>query len=388
MTAPSAIVTDGLWRKSLSAIRSLGKAGYRVTVMGDSWFTTGFWSRYTARRLLAPTAKNDPNAFGAALLAELTRNPGAVLLPMEDETVVWVRDHLADVQARARLLLPSQESLDVALDKAATISVARELNLPTPQTWTPATADELGSIVETLPCGSFVVKPRCGRGSAGVVYGERADVAFWRRRWMQFGPLVVQERIPASGRGLGVGLLFDAHGDCAAVFAHERLRQYPNTGGPSTDRRSIVAPELVNASVRLLKRLCWHGVAMVEWKVDPRDGQAKLMEINPRFWGSLELAIRAGVNFPVLYARAALGETLGPPPPYTDNVRCRWMIPGEILRRFEQPRRERESLREFCRGLPGIAEEWDVSDLRGTVATVICYAVLGLHPRYWRYLRR
>lgn len=46
---------------------------------------------------------------------------------------------------------------------------------------------------------------------------------------------------------------------------------------------------------------------MVEWKVDLRDGRPKLMEINPRFWGSLELAVRSGVNFPSLYADADRG---------------------------------------------------------------------------------
>ncbi|HEY5998539.1 MAG TPA: ATP-grasp domain-containing protein [bacterium] len=371
---PRALVTDGLWRKSLSVIRSLGKAGYDVTVSGDSLFTTGFWSRYTGHRLRTPV--------GEGLLRELRRNPGAVVFPMEDATLAWVSANRARLEPYARLLLPAHERVVAALDKASTLATAGELGLPVPRTWAPTGPEELTRLVTGLEPGTFVVKPRSGRGSAGVAYAGNS----WARHWENYGPLLVQERIPAEGRGLGVGALLDARGECAAVFAHERLRQYPVSGGPSTDRRSILAPRLVELSLRLLRRLEWRGVAMVEWKADPRDGQPKLMEINPRFWGSLELAVRAGVDFPLLYARAARGEQLGPPPRYREGVRCRWMIPGEILRFLSEP--DREPLRLFFQGLPGLAEEWDRSDVRGLAATVVCTGVNALRPRYWRYIRR
>jgi len=112
------------------------------------------------------------------------------------------------------------------------------------------------------------------------------------------------------------------------------------------------------------------------------------MEINPRFWGSLELAIRSGVDFPVLFARLALGEKLGAPPSYPDGVRCRWMLPGEILRYLSTPSDERESFNEFLEGLPQSAEEWDPQDLRGALSTVVCAGGLALNPKYWKFLRR
>src|SRR5262249_9136698 len=117
-----AIVTDGLWRKSLSAIRSLGRAGVVVEVMGDSLFTTGFWSRYTRRRLRGRVAARDADAFGASLLAELERLGAQavrpVVFPMEDATINWVSRHRARVAARADFLLPPEPSLEIAQDKA------------------------------------------------------------------------------------------------------------------------------------------------------------------------------------------------------------------------------------------------------------------------------
>lgn len=390
---PQAIVTDGLWRKSLSAIRSLGRAGFDVTVLGDSLFTTGFWSGYTRKRLVAPTAARDREAFGRALLEELesvSRSGAAkpVLLPMEDPSLDWISENRERVLPLCHALLPDREALKVAQDKSLTLARAEELGLPCPRTWRPASAAEFAAQALKLEPGTFVVKPRSGTGSSGVAYGESRSEDAWRAHWERHGPMLIQERVPRLGRGQGVSLLFDQDGECIAAFAHERLQQYPNSGGPSTDRHSIHAPELVEWSVRLMKSLGWRGVAMVEWKIDPRDGKPRLMEINPRFWGSLELAVRAGVDFPALYARAALGEKLPPPAEYREEVRCRWVFPGEILRYVSQHRSERETVFEFLRGLPTGAEEWDPRDLRGTLATVLCTGAFALNPRYWKYLKR
>jgi predicted ATP-grasp superfamily ATP-dependent carboligase len=383
-----AIVTDGLWRKSLSAIRSLGRAGFDVTVMGDSFFTTGFWSGYATGRAIAPSAASDPDAFGKRLLKLVGEHPGAVLLPMEDATLKWVSDHREELEGKARFLIPSRESLEIALDKRLTLQVAARLGLPCPRTWEPEDAPEFARLASGLEPGTFVVKPRSGTGSAGLVYGEKLAATDWEAHWRRFGPMLLQERIPEQGRGLGVSALMDQDGRCVATFAHERLQQYPNSGGPSTDRRSIHAPELVERSLELLRRLEWRGIAMVEWKTDPRDNQPKLMEINPRFWGSLELAVRSCVDFPLLYARAALGERSQPVTSYVVGRRCRWMIPGEILRYLTQAPARREGIIEFLRGLPALAEEWDPRDLLGTLATLVCTAGLALNPRYWKYVRR
>ena len=384
----TALVTDGWARQNLSAVRSLGKAGFRVVVMGDSLFTMSFWSRYVQRRVNAPLAADNAELFGEALLRELKRAPETVLLPVSDPSVAWVSSNLKTVREYARVLVPPLPSFELAKDKGATIAVATELGLPTPRTWHPQTPEELLNIVSGLEPGTFVVKPRQGTGSFGIVYGQQADRAFWMEHWSRFGALLVQERIPPQGRALGVSLLLDQAGVCRAIFAHERLNQYPRSGGPSTDRRSIHVPELVQASLTLLQRLSWRGVAMIEWKVDPRDGKPKLMEINGRFWGSMELAVRSGVDFPMIYARMVCGEPCEPPPEYPDGTRCRWLIPGDILRYATQPASERESLREFLRGLPHTAEEWDTHDLLGCVSSMVCTASMCFRPRFWKFLCR
>ena len=124
-----------------------------------------------------------------------------------------------------------------------------------------------------------------------------------------------------------------------ASFAHKRLREYPATGGASTLRESVRRDDIRDMALSLLKALDWFGVAMVEFKLDPRDGIFKLMEINPRFWGSLSLAVAAGVNFPYLLYSMSYGENFKPVEQYQIGKRCRWLLPGDILHFIFNPRR-------------------------------------------------
>src|SRR6185312_16067486 len=133
-------------------------------------------------------------------------------------------------------------------------------------------------------------------------------------------PAIEQEYF--RGRGIGIEVLFE-RGELRWWFAHERIHALPVTGGASTYRRSIEPPEaLLRATDTLLSHLRWHGVAMVEFKVAP-DGDFRLMEINPRLWGSLPLAVAAGVDFPSGLLRLAQGEAPGPQPHYRRGLYMR-----------------------------------------------------------------
>jgi predicted ATP-grasp superfamily ATP-dependent carboligase len=389
-----AIVTDGMWRKSLSAIRALGKAGFRVHVLGDSWLTVGFWSHFTRQRVMAPDAKENAAGFGKSLLAHLqsvaaSMPPGVrpVLLPMEEDSLRYVIQERESLRIYADFLLPELETLEVCLNKGATMALAARLGIPHPRTEIAESATDLLKIAADFAGSEFVVKPLRGIGSRGVRYNPAFDPSTAEAYWQSYGPALVQDRIPPEGDAIGVSLLFDADGVCLAHFCHKRLQQYPNSGGPSTDRICIDNPDLLEKSLTLMRALKWKGVAMVEWKIDPRDATARLLEINPRFWGSLELAVRSGVNFPVLYAKAAAGQPTTYSQPI-EGVRCRWLVPGDLLRWFTSRPPAREPLSTFLSGLPRQAEEWDLEDIPGALASVVCQGLAVLQPKYWKFLSR
>jgi predicted ATP-grasp superfamily ATP-dependent carboligase len=117
-------------------------------------------------------------------------------------------------------------------------------------------------------------------------------------------------------------------GEPIVQFAHRRLREKPPSGGVSVFRESIALPQVMtDYAIRLLQHVHWHGVAMVEFKVDQQTGEPMLMEINGRFWGSLQLAIDAGVDFPYLLYKLFTGQEI--PPNATDyqiGVTSRWLL--------------------------------------------------------------
>jgi predicted ATP-grasp superfamily ATP-dependent carboligase len=135
-------------------------------------------------------------------------------------------------------------------------------------------------------------------------------------------PVLLQQRIVGPGIGIFV-LLWN--GELVASFAHRRIREHPPAGGVSVYRESIAMDEqLLARSCALLDKFCWQGVAMIEYKVDQATNTPYLMEINGRFWGSLQLAIDAGVNFPTLLLDAASNKRPAPVTTYDTTVRCRW----------------------------------------------------------------
>jgi len=389
-----AIVTDGMWRKSLSAIRALGKAGFRVHVLGDSWLTVGFWSHFTRQRVLAPDAKENATGFGKVLLAHLQSVAAAlptgarpVLLPMEEDSLRFVVNARETLRIYADFLVPDADALEVCLNKGATMALAARLGIAHPRTQVAQSAAELLELAADFAPSEFVVKPLRGLGSQGVRYNPSFDAHSAQAYWQAYGAALVQDRIPAEGDAIGVSLLLGTDGACLAHFSHKRLQQYPNSGGPSTDRIGIDDPDLLEKSLMLMRALRWNGVAMVEWKIDPRDATPRLLEINPRFWGSLELAIRSGVNFPVLYAQAAAGQPMLYSQPLK-GVRCRWLVPGDALRWITARPPAREPLATFFRGLPQQAEEWDPDDISGALACVVCQGLAVLRPKYWKFLSR
>ena len=113
-----------------------------------------------------------------------------------------------------------------------------------------------------------------------------------------------------------------------ALFSHKRLREKPPSGGVSVVFESCpLDKEMVESARRLLTAVDWQGVAMVEFKRDKRDGKAKLMEINGRFWGSLQLAVSAGIDFPVLLLKLLQKEKLNNlKNHYQINLKMKWLL--------------------------------------------------------------
>ena len=118
---------------------------------------------------------------------------------------------------------------------------------------------------------------------------------------------------------------------------HERIREFPVSGGRSVCARSFYDEKLLDNGKRILDALNWNGSAMVEFK-RTSDNNYYLLEVNPKLWGSLELAICSGVNFPLLMIENALNGTLiKSGNSYEKGMYFQWCLNGELYHFFNKP---------------------------------------------------
>ena len=330
-------VTDGHWRKTLAVVRSLGKKGLQVTVGESTSIATAFFSRYCSRRVIYPSPIRNPNGFLGCLRREV-RSGYRAIFPMEEETVLLLSRHRDLFDPLAFLPIAPYDKIEFVRDKGKLLKFAMRKGIPCPKTSFFGSPGEVRTSRVRLPA---VVKPRVSSGAFGVRYVTRAQdlLPAYLAVHRKYPLPLVQERIPQEGVSLGVSALFDEDSQVKAAFVHRRIREYPISGGPSTLRESVSHPQVLELGLSLLKALNWFGVAMVEFKIDPRDNMPKLMEVNPRFWGSLQLAIFSGVDFPYLVYRMARGESFDPVLTYEVGRRCRWLLPGDLLHFFRNPNR-------------------------------------------------
>ncbi len=327
------LVTDGQQRKALAAVRSLGRAGHRPLVAEEMWLTTSFFSRFAAGRAVYPSPLRGRAVFGRWLAAFVRAHGVEVLLAMDDATL----EAALETPPPCAGLFPPPEAFHLFRDKAATLQAAARVGVSVPR-WVVADTEPERALRQAEALGyPVVLKPRVSSGGRGLVLAED-PAALVAALAAQPGQEPLLQGWVGWGAQYDVGLLYDAGGRRVAAFVQRELRHYPLTGGPSTVQESVQAPELVRLADRLLASAGWIGPAEVEFRLDAA-GVPRLMEVNPRYWASLALAIQCGVDFPRLHVALALGRPVEPVLEYAVGRRCRWLLPGDILHYLANPRR-------------------------------------------------
>lgn len=378
------LVTDAQMRSSLAVIRSLGRAGLEVTAAEETRFATGMFSKYCADRLVYPKAKDDA-VFASFMLDRAREGDYKAIFPVTDMTVIPIVKRKKEFERYTIVPYPDYCTLSRAVDKAVTLRIAMENDVPCPATCFVESEGDLDRAIGEMQF-PVVIKPRIGYGSRGVTLCRTGDDL--RRRYSEtcarYGQCIIQEYIPNGGE-MGVYALFNFDSEPRAVSVQRRLRSYPVSGGPSTFRETIKDPGLVDTAFRLLKALRWSGVAMVEFRRDTRDGVPKLMEVNPRFWGSLHLSILSGIDFPLLLYKLFTEGDVKPAMEYKAGVRCRWMLPGDILWYMSSP--------DKIRNLPKFLEVTNddimsFKDPGPTIGFTLAAARYMLDADMWKFMLR
>jgi predicted ATP-grasp superfamily ATP-dependent carboligase len=320
------LVTNGWGRVAYNIVRSLGRKGLTVALGTDEFLGMGLLSRYTAASFRHPSVIRQTLGFLASLKEAFRTFSPRVYLPSDQEVMVAAkyRDELDEFGIK--IPIAPFATLRMLHLKDALQRLAASLGVPTPETIVPKNLDEVRAFVREF--GDPVVVKRLSSSSGrGLSYTSREELLAAdgpaALRGLRFGEFLVQEHV--GGASYGVSMLFN-HGELRAKFTHKRLRERAPRGGVSTLRLSVQNRLLEEYAESLLRHAGFHGVAMVEFKYDEARKQAWLLEVNPRFWGSLGLAVRSGVDFPYLLYKMALEGDVEPVLDYRSNVQCRWIL--------------------------------------------------------------
>lgn len=299
------LVTGADQRQGLAVIRALGSKGLKVFAAGLEPNSLGFFSRYTQGFCRYPSPLTDKKGCVAIILKAVREYRIPVVFPAVESTVIALDEFRDEFEGLTRLALPPREVLHLALDKKETLTLAKELNIPIPQTRFVTSAEEALSFAEEVGY-PIVMKPRAMFSYDKVKREFRFKVAYARDRedLKKHLQLFSQEEIYpilqeyCPGFGVCHGVLYVA-GELLGLYQWKRVREYPLTGGVVSLLLSVpVDPELQEWTQHLLKAMKWDGVAMVEYRVNELTGKKVLMEVNGRVWGSLSAANKSGLNFP------------------------------------------------------------------------------------------
>lgn len=312
-----AVITDASYRSAIAAARALGRAGYTVIVTqtrADAKIEPPvFASKYASGRWIEGSW-NDPD-YADRLYALLSEYDRPVLLCVGAVTQRVVSEQSACFSQNADFLIAAPEVLALLNDKEAVHQKAAALGLPVPREY------------ETEPeCWPVVLKPHCGEAlglKAAQRYAIAHDPAEYREKlenMRQYDPSpLVQEYI--SGDGRGVSVLLGKHSELLAAIGHRRLREYPYTGGPSTCCETEYDETRTEQAVKLLQSVGFVGLAMVEFKGD------RILEVNPRVWGTFPLTVFAHAGFCEKYAACARGEAVRyEPKNYPVGLKMRFLV--------------------------------------------------------------
>lgn len=327
------LVLDASQRSALAVTRSIGSIADSYVITTDCFSSSlAGASRFSNQYLQCPSPMLEPLVFINWLEKTIERYSVDLLLPMTEVTSQLILINRSKF-SRVELPFPRYEQVLQIADKSNLTKQAEKLGIPAPKSLFFNNASEINIDTLDFPCVlkpalSYLYKENQWTATQVRILNSKSDlrIVLNTDEYLSDSRFMIQEYI--TGHGAGLFCFYD-QGNPKAFFAHKRIREKPPSGGVSVLSESIAVDEtLKKYAIDLLASVKWHGVAMVEFRMD-LNGKAYLMEVNTRFWGSLQLAIDSGVDFPRWVYTTQLSLAMKEANSYKIGQRLRWIL-GDI----------------------------------------------------------
>ena len=322
---------------ALAITRSLGRRGIAVVRIHPNLLDRSLTSKYCTKVEISPDSYASEESLLAFLLAMKDRYEGTrLLIPGSDDIACFVSKYHDALSGSFKVLAPHRVVMDSILDKKSQYEHAATLGIPIPETWFPAGLDDVRKLAAEVTRYPYVIKPLIAhtwrraamkgvsQGKKGfAVHDAEAMISQYEKIARGDTNVMIQEVIGGSDERLFTILsYFDEQSRPVAYCIRKKLRQLPVDFGYCTIGVSC-HDEVVRAqSIRLLKGLGYHGISGVEWKHDPRTGEYKLIEVNPRAGNTIGIAIASGVDLPyIAFSDKIHGSESREPPAWRDGIK-------------------------------------------------------------------
>ncbi len=326
-TNPPVLLLGADENESLPILANLHRHRVPIAAAAPRRLSMGLFSRYPSVRLVSP----DPNAAPEAYVdwVEQTVKGGTYPVTLVcGETATWL---LANARERlapyTRIPLVDVSKFYLCRDKSKTMKEAERLGIPTPKTWYPDDAG-IEAVAREIPSYPVVLKPCISNGARGISYPQDADElkTLYAKTKADYKACIVQEFVSHAGMQYKAEIVLDADRKVLAGGVYDKPRFYPPTGGSSTLNSTVDRPDILDLGIRFLQGIGWYGMGDCDFILDPRDNVPKLMEVNPRFTRSIKILVEAGLEFPYVLYRLALGRPVEPQFEYKKGLYLRYFL--------------------------------------------------------------
>ena len=306
------LLIEGRARQVMPLMKSLRKLGAHVTTYNASRLDMGYASHYPNRKVLSFCDAKDPEKSWEAISKELMTGNYDLVIPLNDFVAIMLSQHKEELKPYVTIAANDWDVFQYASDKLKTMKVCMENDIPCPKTFlVDENLSDLSKLNLEYP---ICIKPRTGYSAVGFRKIDSPDdvEGIVTASVEKYGPCLIQEYIPQTDLQYKAEIYIDRFGEAKSACVFSKIRWYPIDGGSSTLNVTVDRPDIVETCMKLLKVINWKGYADIDLIQDPRDGVAKVMEINPRITGSVKICYVAGVNFSEQILQDYLQEEVTP----------------------------------------------------------------------------
>jgi predicted ATP-grasp superfamily ATP-dependent carboligase len=343
-----AICADGIHRSGLAIARALNETGnFTITfILSRNRFSDSvkrIIDFHSINRIDFAGVTVSDSAFPGRLVEIATRNNTDIILPVGSAAVL-ISKIKPELEKICTVLVEDYEKLLLFHDKSRTLSIAKDLDVPHPATWLPENSDEVEILADKIKYPA-VIKPRKGTAADGVWYAkDRSElIRLYQRATSKknAGDGLIRDSSTPMIQEYVSGELHDVaafciDGEMKLGLTQKRLMTRPLSGGMGIVNVTTKKEQLLHYAEKIIDRVKWNGVMLMDFKIDDRNGEPKLLEVNPRFWGTTWLTIQAGYNYPYYLVQNTYGVKIDFPADYRVGLYCRWPM-QELFTIFEKP---------------------------------------------------